>query len=114
MLWAWGEVSKPLRGLRARSAFVAGRSSAKVAHQKFLGRRRIGCGRIRFRSHDIEEPTVRKLTDDDVMEAMRRAGFGERERRAMTHKVWKDGIDIDRPTVAAIAFAQAVQMISEG
>lgn len=52
-----------------------------------------------------------ELTEDDVMEAMRRAGFDERQHRAMTRQVWKDGIDIDRPTSAAVSFAQAVQMI---
>lgn len=56
---------------------------------------------------------MRKLTDDDVMEAMRRAGLSEHEYRALTYQSWKDGIDIDRPTVGAVAFAQAVQMLSQ-
>jgi hypothetical protein len=52
------------------------------------------------------------MTEDEIMKAMRVAGWTEREQRAMTYTSWKDGIDIERPSTALIAFVQLVERAS--
>lgn len=49
------------------------------------------------------------MTDDEIMKAMRVAGFSEREQRAMTYTSWKDGIDIEKPSHSLKAFVQLVE-----
>ncbi len=49
------------------------------------------------------------MTGDEIMKAMRVAGFSERETCAMTYTSWKDGIDIEMPSHSLIAFVQLVE-----
>lgn len=49
------------------------------------------------------------MTEDEIMKAMRVAGFSTREQQAMTYTSWKDGIDIEKPSHSLTAFVQLVE-----
>lgn len=49
-----------------------------------------------------------EIGDDEIMKAMRVAGMDSRQIRALTYTSWKDGIDIERPSTALVAFVQAI------
>ena len=47
----------------------------------------------------------------EVMSAMRAAGFDVKQMRVLTYSSWKDGIDIERPTIEAMAFARLIRAV---
>lgn len=47
--------------------------------------------------------------EQEIMTAMRVAGWDSKQIRCMTYTVWKDGIDIDRPSTALVAFARLIR-----
>jgi hypothetical protein len=52
-----------------------------------------------------------ELTDDEILDAIR--GLGEMARKVLTRTIWKDGIDIEVPTVDARNFARWITQSHE-
>ncbi len=49
------------------------------------------------------------MSEYDVMEAMREAGFDRQQIYALTYMSWKDGIGIQRPDPAMMRFAEIIR-----
>lgn len=47
--------------------------------------------------------------EDEIMQAMRVAGWDMKQIRALTYTSWKDGIDIERPSTALVAFVELIR-----
>lgn len=58
----------------------------------------------------MPEPTVDE--EQEVMAAMKVAGWDSKQIRALTCTSWKDGIDIERPSTALMAFAKLIRATS--
>jgi len=51
---------------------------------------------------------MRKLTEAEIMQAVRDAKMSQKQIDAMTYTQWKDGIDLQVPTVELVALANAL------
>lgn len=50
--------------------------------------------------------------EQEVMTAMKVAGWDSKQIRALTYTSWKDGIDIERPSTVLMAFAKLIRATS--